>query len=33
MKNFLVPTYGIEVLLLPVSIPVDLVPAHPIEPS
>jgi hypothetical protein len=28
-----VPTYGIEVLLLPVSIPVDLVPANSIEPS
>ncbi len=33
MKIFWVPTYGIEVLLLPVSIPVDLVPANSIEPS
>ncbi len=32
-ENFLVPTYGIKVLLLPVSIPVDFVPAHSIEPS
>jgi hypothetical protein len=33
MKNLLVPTYGIEVFLLPVSIPVDFVPANSIEPS